>query len=348
MTRSQGQAAPEGPPPAGPGETPSRPTADAAVSGYKNRATRPMSGRLVVPEYPSRVDLHAHSRRSDGVLEPRELVDAVAAAGVRVLALADHDTLAGVRELCAPGAPNLPLDLVPAVEINSVATGVGALWEGEMHILGLGVDPMDEAFEAALERQRQSRLTRFGLIVARLRDLGYPVDHLAEALRLEPGSSLGRPQVARLLVEAGHAPSVDAAMSGLLARGMPAYVQRQGLGPHEAIAAIRAAGGLPTLAHFADAPNRRDLVADLMSAGLGGLEVHYRQFDADVVADLEDLARELHLVPTGGSDYHGDGETYAQAHATLFVPDEDAVGLFAALGRGAPESLGTARSASAP
>jgi predicted metal-dependent phosphoesterase TrpH len=306
-----------------------------------------MTGRLVVPEYPSRVDLHAHSRRSDGVLEPRELVDAVAAAGVRVLALADHDTLAGVRELCAPGAPGLPLDLVPAVEINSVTAGVAALWEGEMHILGLGVDPMDEAFEAALERQRQSRLTRFGAIVARLRDLGYPVDHLADALRLEPGSALGRPQIARLLVDAGHAPSVDAAMSGLLARGQPAYVQRQGLGPHEAIAAIRAAGGLPALAHFAEARAHPDLLADLMSAGLGGLEVHYRHFDADVVADMEDLARSLHLVPTGGSDYHGDGETYAEAHATLFVPDEDAVGLFAALGRAAPQSLGTARSASA-
>jgi predicted metal-dependent phosphoesterase TrpH len=306
-----------------------------------------MAGHLVVPEYPSRVDLHTHSRRSDGILEPRELVAAAAAVGVRVLALADHDTLAGVRELCAPGAPSLPVDLVPAVEINSVTAGIAALWKGEMHILGLGVDPTNEAFEAALERQRQSRVTRFGMIVARLRDLGYPVDQLAEHLRLEPGSSLGRPQIARLLVEAGHAPSVDAAMSGLLARGKPAYVGRQGLGPQEAIAAIRAAGGLPTLAHFAEAPARRDLVAALMAAGLGGLEVHYRHFDADVVGDMEALARELRLVPTGGSDYHGDTETYAEAHATLFVPDEDAVGLFAALGRGAPGSLPSA-SASAP
>jgi predicted metal-dependent phosphoesterase TrpH len=231
------------------------------------------------------------------------------------------------------------------VEINSVAAGIDGLWEGELHILGLGVDPADEAFEAALERQRRSREIRFGTMIARLRDLGMPVDEGAAALKTEPGSSLGRPQIARLLVTAGHAPSVDAAMRNLLARGKPAYVARQGLGPREAIAAIRAAGGLPALAHFADAPSRRDLVAELMSAGLGGLEVHYRHFDADTVAEMAGLAATLRLVPTGGSDYHGDGETYAQAHATLFVPDGDAIALFAALGRGAPEALAAAERA---
>jgi hypothetical protein len=301
-----------------------------------------MSGPPVIPPYSSRVDLHAHSCRSDGVLEPRALVDAAAAVGVRVLALADHDTLAGVRELCGPGgseATGLPLELVPAVEINSVAAGIDGLWEGELHILGLGVDPDDEAFEAALERQRRSREIRFGLMIARLRELGMPVDEGAHALETEPGSSLGRPQIARLLVAAGHAPSVDTAMRDLLARGKPAYVARQGLGPREAVVAIRAAGGLPALAHFADAPTRRDLVAELISVGLGGLEVHYRHFDAETVAEMAVLAAALRLVPTGGSDYHGDGETYAAAHATLFVPDEDAVALFAALGRGAPQAV---------
>jgi 3',5'-nucleoside bisphosphate phosphatase len=303
---------------------------------------RPMVGPPVVPPYPSRVDLHTHSRRSDGILEPRDLVRAAADAGVRTLALADHDTLAGVRELRAAGSPPLPLELVAAVEINSVATGIDRLWEGELHILGLGVDPDDAAFEAALERQRESRAVRFGMIVARLRELGLPVDEAAAAgaaaLRSAPGSSLGRPQIARLLVAAGHMPSVDAAMQTLLARGKPAYVPRQGLGPSEAIAAIRAAGGLPTLAHFADGLSRRTLVTELVSEGLGGLEVHYRHFDAETVAGMAALAAELRLVPTGGSDYHGDVETYAEAHASLFVPDEDAAALSAVLGT-APRGL---------
>jgi predicted metal-dependent phosphoesterase TrpH len=290
-----------------------------------------MDGPRVVPPYPSRVDLHAHSCRSDGILVPAELVAAAAAAGVRILALSDHDTLAGVRELRASGAAQLPLELVAAVEINSVATGIDDLWEGELHILGLGVDPDSDAFEAALLRQRESRATRFKMILARLADLGLPVDNLAERLCPEPGSSLGRPQIARLLVEAGHAPSVDAAMQQLLARGMPAYVARQGLGPREAIEAIRAAGGLPVLAHFADATARRSLVAELVESGLGGLEVHYRHFDAPTVAEMAALATSMRLVPTGGSDYHGDGETYAQAHSTLFVPDADAAALFAAI-----------------
>ena len=312
---------------------PATPGAGRDGPRLRSRSGRVMSGPPVVPEYPSRVDVHTHSRRSDGILEPRELVDAAAAVGVRVLALSDHDTLAGVRELYAPGAPALPLELVPGVEINSVARGIDGLWEGELHILGLGTDPADDRFEAALQRQRDSRSIRFGLILARLREMGMPVDASAEAVGVEPGSSLGRPQIARLLVAAGHAPSVDVAMQDLLARGKPAYVPRQGLGPREAIAAIRAAGGLPVLAHFADAPTRRSVVADLMAAGLRGLEVHYRHFDAPTVALMAALAKELRLVPTGGSDYHGDGETYAQAHASLFVPDEDAAALFTALGR---------------
>ncbi len=317
---------------AAPGSQPSGDAAPQLRLNYRERAGRPMSGPPVIPPYPSRVDLHAHSRRSDGVLEPIALVAAAAAVGVRVLALSDHDTLAGVRELCAPGAPSLPLELVPAVEINSIATGIDGLWEGELHILGLGVDPSHEPFEEALVRQRRLRAERFSMILARLRHLDMAVDEGAAALPAEPGSSLGRPQVARLLVAAGHAPSVDAAMQALLARGKPAYVPRQGLGPQEAIAAVRAARGLPVLAHFADAPRRRDLVRALVAFGLGGLEVHYRHFDARAVDEMAALAQELHLVPTGGSDYHGDGETYAQAHTTLFVPGEDAAALFSTLG----------------
>ena len=314
---------------------------DTGSFRYRRDAGKATQGEPVVPPHPSRVDLHTHSRRSDGVLEPLELVTAAAAVGVQVLALSDHDTLAGVRELTASGRPPLPLELLPAVEINSVATGIARLWEGELHILGLGVDLHDEAFEATLERQRGFRVTRFHRIVDRLRQMGYPVDHQVHeylaasgaAVGASLGASLGRPQIARCLVAARYASSVDDAMQRLLGRGRPAYVPREGLGPTEAISAIRAAGGLPSLAHFADAHERRELVEELVTAGLGGLEVHYRYFDADTVADLGEVARELRLAQTGGSDYHGDAETYAEAHASLYVPNEDATNLFALLGR---------------
>jgi predicted metal-dependent phosphoesterase TrpH len=305
-------------------------------AAFRRRSYREPEGERVVPPHPSRVDLHTHSNRSDGLLTPDELVREVAAAGVRVLALADHDTLAGVRELLAPGRSPLPLELLPAVEINSIARGIPDLWEGELHILGLGVDPADARFEAVLERQRGFRASRFRQIVDRLRELGNPIDEQAGAVLAGPGAesgaSLGRPQIARCLVAAGHAESVEDAMRRLLGRGCPAYVARQGLGPSEAIEAIRAAGGIPTLAHFADAGARRGLVQELASRGLAGLEVHYRHFDAATVADLATIAARMRLVPTGGSDYHGDGETYAD----LYVPDDDALGLYAALGRSAP------------
>jgi predicted metal-dependent phosphoesterase TrpH len=291
----------------------------------------------VVPEYPSHFDLHTHSRRSDGVLEPADLVGQAAAAGVRVLALTDHDTLAGARELCAPGAPSLPLELIAGVEINTLARGL-ALPDGELHILGLGVDTTDEEFEATLLRQRDFRVTRFQRIVDRLRMLGYPIDdqvdeYLATSGGVE-GASMGRPQIARCLVAAGFASSVDDAMQRLLTRGKPAFVPREGLGPGEAISAIRGAGGLPSLAHFAEADERFDLVKELAAVGLGGIEVNYRHFDIQTTALVKGVARDLRLVPTGGSDYHGDTETYAEAHRSLFVPDEVGLDVLSALGRG--------------
>lgn len=281
-------------------------------------AYRATGGDRIVPPHPSQIDLHTHTRRSDGVLEPWALVQATRAAGVRMLAITDHDTLAGFRELPADDAFEI---VIPGVEINSVAAGVEALWEGELHILGLGVDPDDEGFEATLVAQRQRRVERFFRIVTRLRSLGLPIDAQVEGLRPEDGAALGRPHLARFLVAAGHATSVDDAMRRLLARGRPAYEPRVGLGPAEAIRAIRHAGGLPALAHFSEAPDRLDLVRELRDAGLGGLEVHYRHFSATTVTALTAVARELRLVPTGGSDYHGDLETYAEAHAGLYVPD---------------------------
>ncbi len=293
------------------------------ATGQGNGEDRPdpyraTAGERLVPPHPSHIDLHTHTDRSDGLLPPGELLAAASAAGIRLLAITDHDTLAGFRDL-----PDDDSDVVvvPGVEINSVADGIEALWEGELHILGLGVDPDDEAFEAALVEQRARRVERFLRIVTRLRDLGMPIDDRVAGLEPAEGASLGRPQLARYLVAAGHAASVDDAMRRILARGRPGYEPRVGMGPRAAIEAIRAAGGLPILAHFAEAERRRALVAELRELGLGGLEVYYRRFAATTIASLGVVARELSLVPTGGSDYHGDLETYAEAHAALFVPD---------------------------
>lgn len=277
-----------------------------------------------VPPEPATVDLHTHTLRSDGLLEPAALLGAVAGAGVRLLAITDHDDLSAYRELTASGAQPLPtgITLLPGVEINCLTTGVPELWEGELHLLGLGIDPADETFEAILAEQRDRRRLRFARTLHRLRELDLPVDDLAAELDPAATAALGRPTVARLLQAKGWVTSVEDGFTRYLGRGRPAYVPREGIGPTAAIRAIRAAGGLPVLAHFSEAPERVGLVRDLRDRGLGGLEVYYRTFDQATVAAVGAVAGELALVPTGGSDYHGDTGTYAAAHAELWVPAE--------------------------
>jgi len=282
----------------------------------------------VVPPAPSPVDLHTHTRRSDGVLAPAELVAAAVACGVTTLAITDHDTLAGYREVVAAGLVPPGLALVSGIEINALVTRDLGLWEGELHILGFGMDPTDEAFEATLAGQRAQRRIRFDRTVDRLRDLGLSVDAEVAGLARDGDDALGRPTLARALISAGHATSVDDAFRRLLGHGCPAYVPRLGLGPVEAITAIRAAGGLAALAHFREAPERPEVVRELVDAGLGGLEVHYRSFDRPAVEAVGEVAASLGLVPTGGTDYHGDTGGYAEAHAQLWVPPESATGLF--------------------
>ena len=274
----------------------------------------------VIPPGPSRVDLHTHTRRSDGVLDPASLVAAAAVAGVTTLAITDHDTLAGYREIVAADAVPEGMTLIPGVEINALVTRHLRLWEGELHILGFGMDPDDAAFEAALAGQREQRRIRFDRTVDRLREIGLGIDAQVATLARDGNDALGRPTIARALMAAGHAESVEDAFRRLLGFGGPAYVPRLGLGPIEAIAAIQAAGGLPALAHFREAPEREDVIRELVDAGLGGLEVYYRSFDQAAVEAVGAVAARYALLPTGGTDYHGDTGTYQQSHAALWVP----------------------------
>ena len=268
----------------------------------------------------STVDLHTHTLRSDGVLQPVELVRAAAAAGVTTLAITDHDSLAAYRELVLGRAMPAPIELIPGVEINALAKGI-PLAEGELHILGFGMDQADEAFEAALARQRSARKVRFERTIAQLREVGLPIDSEIAHIDLTRDDALGRPTIGRALIAAGYATSVEDAFNRLIGWGGPGYVAREGMGPREAIESIRAAGGVPVLAHFSEAPSQMPLLRELKTMGLVGLEVYYISFDRNTVELVGAVARQLGLLATGGSDYHGDTSTYAEAHAALHVPD---------------------------
>lgn len=287
----------------------------------------------VVPPAPSTIDLHTHTDRSDGILSPATLVAAAADAGVRLLAITDHDTLAGYRDLVAGDAIPSGLELIPGIEINALVSRDLGLWEGELHILGFGMDPDDGPFEAALDAQRGERRTRFASTVDLLREIGLPIDAHVSDLVADDGDALGRPTIARALVAAGFAESVEDAFDRIIGHGKPGYVRRDGMGPEAAIAAIRAAGGVAVLAHFREAPTRPDILDELIELGLAGLEVHYRSFDAETTAAVGAVATELGLLATGGSDYHGDLGPYAEAHAAMWVPPEAGAALRAAMGR---------------
>ncbi len=288
----------------------------------------------------NRVDLHCHSRRSDGALEPLALWHEMRAWGIEIASLTDHDTLQGYRELRAAGLGDGAVGprLIPGIEINTVGgleqgrpiEGLGRA-AGELHVLGFGVDPDDTRLEAALARQRGGRRIRIELTLEALRGLGMPVDDQFASLTLDPDASRGRPHVAEALVLAGHASDVSDAFARWLAWGRPAFVPRQGMGPRDAIEAITEAGGIPVLAHPSEAPDHPEDVGRLRDWGLGGLEVHYRTFDWVTVQRLRALAQRLGLVVTGGSDFHGQDHDYRSVQRLTMVPREVGAGLLAAL-----------------
>jgi predicted metal-dependent phosphoesterase TrpH len=292
------------------------------------------------PPSASHLDLHTHTCRSDGLLTPFELASAAAAAGVRLLAITDHDTLAGVRELRASGGSPAGLEVLPGIELNSVIAEPAGAGEGEVHVLGIGVDPDDEELEAALAQQRERRRTRYDLMVDRLRQLGMAIDGALERQQEERATTdddaLGRPRIARALIACGYATSVEDAFDRHLSKGRPAYVPRLGLNAVESIRAIRRAGGLASLAHFSEAPRNLGFIRELMEVGLNGLEVYYRAYDQGTVGLLKDVAGRLGLAMTGGTDYHGDHETYAEAHAQLWVPDATEAPLRTGIGSATP------------
>lgn len=246
------------------------------------------------------IDLHCHSTASDGTEDPAGVMARAAAAGADVVALTDHDTTAGL----AAAAAALPdgLTLVPGAELSC------RLGELSIHMLAYLFDPDEPRLAAERSRIRDARTGRAHATVERLAALGVPVTW--ERVRELAGGTVGRPHIARAMVEAGAVPDMEAAFTAeWLAPGGRAYVTRYALDPVRAVRLVRAAGGVAVLAH-PRASRRGYVVSDatirvLVSAGLGGLEVDHPDHDADDRARLRGLAAELGLIVTGASDDHG-------------------------------------------
>jgi hypothetical protein len=258
-------------------------------------------------------DLHTHSTASDGTLSPAELVALASSRGIFLLALTDHDTVAGVPE-AASEALARGTCFVLGVELTSSFT------PGELHILGYGFDAASDELLTTLARLRESRVRRAGRILDRLESLGIQVPKaVAEPLRED--ASIGRPHIARALIEAGIVTSIENAFRFYLGAGAPAYVPREALEPAEAVAMLKRAGAFVSLAHPLSCPNYRDQIPALKQAGLDALEAWYGEYS---VGEREGIARvaERHgLLTTGGSDYHGPSERSRRELGGLVIPE---------------------------
>ncbi|MGW2590463.1 PHP domain-containing protein [Streptomyces sp. NPDC001515] len=254
-----------------------------------------------------RIDLHTHSTASDGTDTPAELVRNAAAAGLDVVALTDHDTVRGHAEALAA----LPegLTLVTGAELSCRLDGVG------LHMLAYLFDPDEPELARERELVRDDRVPRARTMVRRLQELGVPVTW-EQVARIAGDGSVGRPHIATALVELGVVETVsDAFTPQWLADGGRAYAEKHELDPFEAIRLVKAAGGVTVLAHPGavkrGAVVPESAIADLAAAGLDGIEVDHTDHDEPTRARLRGLARELNLLTTGSSDYHGSRKTVA-------------------------------------
>ena len=248
----------------------------------------------------SRLDLHLHTTFSDGSQTPTDVLALAGKAQVTALAITDHDTVAGLPEAIAAGH-SLGIEVIPGIELSS-------RWgQTELHILGYFLDWNDQELQRRLTRFQDARHVRNPRIIEKLNALGIHLTY-DDVKALAGNASIGRPHIARVLIEKGYVTSAKEAFERYLADGAAAHVPRELPEPAEAIAVIRAARGIPVLAH----PSWLDrsegiykICERLKAVGLAGLEVHYSTHRPEQTMAYLDVARRLGLLVTGGSDFHG-------------------------------------------
>jgi hypothetical protein len=251
------------------------------------------------------IDLHVHSNASDGTFAPAEVVRLAKEGGLRALALTDHDTIDGLAEAVAAG-PRYGVEVIPGVEVSARFPG------GSMHILGLGINFPNGRLNERLAVLKRARAERNPQIIAKLNALGIKIT-LKQVEKLSGQGQMGRPHIARALLEAGYVRSIQEAFDLYLRYDGQAYVPKFRFPPAEAIAMIREVQGVPVLAHpftlnLESAAALKNTLEELMALGLAGVEAIYSDHTPEQEALYLRLAGELGLLVTGGSDFHGDNK----------------------------------------
>ena len=253
------------------------------------------------------IDLHTHSRASDGDLSPSELIRSAAQRGITALALTDHDTVDGLEE-AGEEAARQGVEFIPGIEFDIDYEPVTI--RGEFHLLGLGLARISPGFRDALAELRRRREERNLRLLARIREeLGLDVDY-GEVQALSGGGALGRPHFASLLVNRGIVKNQEQAFAQYLAKGMPLYIPKEKFGFPRALALIREAGGISALAHplslYLAWGRFPGFIAELAAQGLAGIEAWHPSARVQSCRRFEALGRSLGLYITAGSDFHGD------------------------------------------
>lgn len=264
---------------------------------------------------PATIDLHLHTLASDGRLSPTELIQLVAKQGLETISITDHDSTEGLAEAYEAAKKFPYMRIIPGIEMSADIPG------DEVHVLGYFLDYHDVEFQEMLTELRRGRVGRAQVMVEKLVALGKPVEW-ERVLHFAGDGTVGRPHIALAMVEAGYFKEPKEAFEEYLGNDGLAYYDRPKLNPTESVAMIRKVGGVPVLAHPTFMNDMEAGIASLKKEGLVGMEVYYAQYDDDTVRHLARLAREYDLIPCGGSDYHGLGNTGEPLPGTLGPPEE--------------------------
>ncbi|MDK2967012.1 MULTISPECIES: PHP domain-containing protein [Lacrimispora] len=247
------------------------------------------------------VDLHVHSNASDGTLTPAKVVELAAQKGLSAIALTDHDTIEGIPE-AQEAAKNLPLEVIPGIELSCVYLGE------EIHILGLYVDLSDKEFLAQTDQLKEIRIKRNEEMINRFQKAGIDIT-LCEVQAGNPDTVITRAHFARILLEKGYVNSMDQAFKKYLSYTGPYCPRKEKITPEHAIKILGNCGASPILAHpyqyHLGDKKTEELVSYLKELGLHGLEVYHSSNNQYESGKLKKLAKKYQLFPTGGSDFHG-------------------------------------------
>ncbi|MEI7473677.1 MAG: PHP domain-containing protein [bacterium] len=268
-----------------------------------------------------KLDLHIHSVYSDGTLTPEQIVDAAYELGLSAISITDHDNV-GSFELAKKHADLLEsqtgkqMEIIPGIEVNTI-------WEGqEIHILGYHMNLNAKPLAELIKYQQHARLEQTYKIIEKLnKEAKMPIKIEDVTSLVMEGGSIGRPHIAKSIVNVGGTKSVLEAYSKYINDKSPTYVRRITVSPHEAVETIYESGGIPVIAHPCDLENVESLVKDLMNFGLRGIEVYHRKHSPAMVEYYSTLTEEYGLIVTGGSDCHGPKANKQLFLGKNFIPE---------------------------